>query len=249
MSVLEQGHIYFFYRPRVETHEPESVEEIQRLYMILHPRGQDKYRMLVIGRKKLPDASEAGKQKYWGFVDRVVSDPKQLEQQTLKEQHYDTATRGERTQPAARPAGEGVYAIVEHDEHAHLAYVLELPQRLGPVQEATNIEEEASYIMAIKNPEASSPPGVGLDASQESHYPKSLQEKFDGKRFIPPNPQLLDYEGTELLLISAAEDIQAELGVELDVEHESGRSAAIFKDLRMEKGAHPLEPLFTGDWA
>ena len=26
MSVLEQGHIYFFYRPRVETHEPESAE-------------------------------------------------------------------------------------------------------------------------------------------------------------------------------------------------------------------------------
>src|SRR4051812_48721450 len=25
MNVLEQGHIYFFYRPRVETHEPESV--------------------------------------------------------------------------------------------------------------------------------------------------------------------------------------------------------------------------------
>jgi len=217
--------------------------------MILHPRGQDKYRMLVIGRKKLPDASEAGKQKYWGFVDRVVSNPKELEQQTLKEQHYGTATRGERTQPAARPAVEGVYAIVDHDEHAHLAYVLELPQRLGPVQEATNIEEEASYIMAIKNPEASSPPGAGLDASQEGHYPKSLQETFGGKRFIPPNPQLLDYEGTELLLISAAEDIQAELGVELDVEHESGRSAAIFEDLRMEKGAHPLEPLFTGDWA
>ena len=87
MSVLEQGHIYFFYRPRVETHEPESIEEIQRLYMILHPRGQDKYRMLVIGRKKLPDASEGGKHKYWGFVDRVVSNPKQLEQQALKEQH------------------------------------------------------------------------------------------------------------------------------------------------------------------
>ena len=63
MSVLEQGHIYFFYRPRVETHEPESVEEIQRLYMILHSRGQNKYRMLVIGRKRLPDVSAAGKQK------------------------------------------------------------------------------------------------------------------------------------------------------------------------------------------
>jgi len=80
MEVLEQGHIYFFFRPRVETHQPESAEEIQRLYMVLHPRGEKKYRMIVIGRKKLPDAAKSGTQKYWGFVDRVVSDPKQLEE-------------------------------------------------------------------------------------------------------------------------------------------------------------------------
>lgn len=187
-------------------------------------------------------------------MDRVVSDPKQLEEESFKEQHYDTATRGERTQPAARPAGEGVYAIVDHDSHAHLAYVLELPKELGPVQDATNIEEEASYVIAIKNPEASTPPGLGLNESRaasraEAQYPKSLQETFKGKRFIPPNPSLLDYEGAELILISAAEDVQSDLGLELDTEHESGRSAAIFKDLSLEKGAHPLEPLFSGQWA
>jgi hypothetical protein len=249
MNVLEQGHIYFFYRPRVETHEPESREEVQRLYMILHPRGKEKYRMVVIGRKKLPEPSQAGSEKYWGFVDRVVSDPKQLEDESLKEQHYDTATRGKRTQPAARPAGEGVYAIVDHDSHAHLAYVLELPKEPGPVQQAMNIEEEASYVIAIKNPETLTPPGVGLSGTQEVHYPRSLQEKFEGKRWLPPTPQLLDYEGAELLLISAAEDIQSDLGLKLDTDHESGRSAAIFKDLRLEKGAHPLEPLFRGEWA
>ena len=249
MQVLEQGHIYFFYRPRVEIHQPESAEEIQRLYMVLHPRDQKKYRMIVIGRKKLPDPAEAGRQKYWGFVDRVVSDPKQLEEESFKEQHYDTATRGERTQPAARPAGEGVYAIVDHDSHAHLAYVLELPKELGPVQKAMNIAEEVSYVIAIKNPELPAPPEVGLSELQEAQYPKSLQQNFGGKRFIPPAPHLLDYEGAELILISAAEDVQADLGLELDVEHESGRSAAIFKDLRLEKGAHPLEPLFSGEWA
>ena len=50
------------------------------MYMVLHPRGEKKYRMIVIGRKKLPDAAKSGTQKYWGFVDRVVSDPKQLEE-------------------------------------------------------------------------------------------------------------------------------------------------------------------------
>lgn len=249
MNVLEQGHVYFFYRPRVETHEPESVEEVQRFYMVLHPCGQRKYRLIILGRKKLPELAESGREKYWGFVDRVVSDPKRLEQEQLKEQHYETATRGERTQPAARPAGEGVYAIVNHDSHSHLAYVLELPKEPGPVQQAMNIEPEASYIITVKNPEMPSPPGVGLRASQEVQYPKSLEAKFAGKRFVPPNPELLDYEGAEIVLISAAEDVKEELGLELDVEHESSQSAAIFKDLRLERGAHPLEPLFEGEWA
>ena len=86
--------------------------------------------------------------------------------------------------------------------------VLELPKELGPVQEAMNIEEEASYVIAIKNPEIPAPPEAGLTGPQEVEYPKALQEKFEGKRFIPPNPSLLDYEGAELILISAAEDVQ-----------------------------------------
>jgi len=80
MEVLEQRPYLFLLSARVETHQPESAEEIQRLYMLLHPRGEKKYRMIVIGRKKLPDAAKSGTQKYWGFVDRVVSDPKQLEE-------------------------------------------------------------------------------------------------------------------------------------------------------------------------
>jgi hypothetical protein len=249
MDVMERGHIYFFYRPRVETHDPESLEEIQRFYMVLHPRGQKKYRFIVIGRKKMPEPSQSGREKYWGFVDRVVSDPKEFDRERLEEQHYETATRGHRTQPAARPAGEGVYAIVDHDSHVHLAYVLELPKKPGPVQETLNIEEEASYIISVKNPEASAPLGVGLTPSEQVQYPKPLEEEFEGKRFMPPKPELLDYEKAEIILISAAEDVKEELGIDLNVEHESARSAAIFKDLRLEKGAHPLEPLFEGEWA
>ena len=140
MNVLERGHIYFLYRPRVETHHPESAEDIQRFYMVLHPDRQRKCRLIIIGRKKLPEPGDSGGKKYWGFVERVVSDPNRLEQEQLKEHRYHTATRGERTQPAARPAGEGLYAIVDHDSHAHLAYVLEAPEHPGPVQETINIE-------------------------------------------------------------------------------------------------------------
>ena len=87
--------------------------------------------------------------------------------------------------PEARPAGEGVYRIVQDGNHNHFIYALELPQEPGPVQQELNIEPEASYIFSVNNPEASSPPGVGLTPKQKVDYPERLQAKFQGRRFLP----------------------------------------------------------------
>jgi hypothetical protein len=62
---------------------------------------------------------------------------------------YSTATRGERHLAPARPAGEGVYTIARHDDHTHLAFALELPERPGEVQEELNIPREGSYIITV----------------------------------------------------------------------------------------------------
>ena len=43
----------------------------------------------------------------------------------------------------ARPAGEGKYAIVDHNKHTELVYVLELP-KAGEAQKELGIEKEAS---------------------------------------------------------------------------------------------------------
>jgi hypothetical protein len=98
---------------------------------------------------------------------------------------YDTATRGERVRPEARPAGEGVYRIVEHGNHNHLTYALELPEEPFAVQKELNIELEASYIFSVKNPEVSSPPGVRLASKQKVDYPERLRVMFHGRRFVP----------------------------------------------------------------
>lgn len=244
-DVLERGDIFFLYRPRVQQAEARSLEDVQRLYVILHPRDRDEYRRLVIGRKRLPEVG--AHERHWAFVDRVAASPGPIVDE-LREARYTTRTRGERRRSPARPAGEGVYAIVDHDDHSHLAYRLELPARPGEVQRDFRIEPAASYIAAVRNPEVPPPPGVGRAAREEPEYPEELRARFGGRRFAPLVPAFLDRPGTELVLVGASADAEAELGIELDVERESVRTAEMFTDLALDRREHPIAPLIAGAW-
>jgi hypothetical protein len=174
--------------------------------------------------------------------------PEQIRDE-LGPETYSTRTRGERHVGAARPAGEGRFKILRHDDHTHLAYALELPKREGQVQKEFAIEDQASYIISIKNPEAGSPAYAGLPEGEKVNYPRHLQEVFRGRRFADADPpQLLDYAGTEFVLIGSSEDVKSELGVEFKTENENESSADIFKDLKLEKTDRPLKPLFEGNW-
>lgn len=248
VETLERGDIYMVFRPTVGTDDPDALEDVQRFYLILSKRGDKRYRLLVIGRKRLPDPARRGQARAWGFVEAVSRKPEDIED-ALDEACYQTKTRGERTRPAARPVGEGVYRIVRHGDHTHLVYALELPEEPGEVQDALNIEPQASYIISVKNPEALTPARAGLRARRKASFPRHLQERFRGRKFIDVDPpELLDHEGAELLLVAAARDVEEELGIELDTERENEASADIFEDLRMERDQHPLEPLFQGKW-
>jgi hypothetical protein len=220
--------------------------DVQRFYMVLSTG--DRYRLLVIGRKKLPKPEAGGHRQYWGFVEMVRKDPEAIRDE-LSGAAYSTKTRGERHLPAARPAGEGVYQILRHEDHTHLVFELELPERPGPVQEEFQLEEEASYIISIKNPEKGGPKASGLSEEKEAHFPQKLMDVFRGRRFANADPpEFLDHEGAEFVLISASADIGKELGIELDADKESLDSADLFKDLKMDKGKRPVEPLLTGEW-
>jgi hypothetical protein len=107
---LERGNIYFAYRPKVEEQVAHGFDDVQRVYVVLSPRGKASYRLIVIGQKKLPAVTGRGDRKAWGFVEAVASRPEDVEDE-LDPRRYFTKTRGERQQPAARPAGEGVYTI------------------------------------------------------------------------------------------------------------------------------------------
>ena len=246
-EVLERGNIYFVYRPKVEHTSAAGLEDVQRFFVILSTYEKHRYRLLVIGRKKLPEI--AGEQeRTWAFVQKVSSKAGDIENE-LDAATYDTATRGVRHLSPARPAGEGVYAIARHGDHTHLAFALELPEKPGEVQKELNIPAEGSYIITVKNPEVDAPPGVGLPEEDRAELPQRLSEKFHGRRFIPVDPpDFLDREGAELVLIGADEDVFDELGIRLHPQHETIETAELFNDLRMERKGHPLKPLFEGRW-
>jgi hypothetical protein len=248
LTRLERGNIYFFYQPRVEELDPDDIGDLQRLYVLLNPEHRKRYRLITIGQKRLADPAQSGGKPQWGFVDFVANTPKQV-REALESTTYRTKTRGERLEPAARAAGEGVYRILRHGDHTHLVYALELPKATGDVQEQLEIEPEASYIISIANPERSAPKASGLGKARQADYPQKLKDVFRNRKFADADPpEFLDYEGAELVLVPAAADIDKDLGIELDTENETTASGEIFKDLRIDRSELPTEPLLEREW-
>jgi hypothetical protein len=246
--IIEQGDIFFFYRPKVGTEEVEDIKDVQRFYMVTSPEDNNKYRLFLIGQKQLPEIVEGkstSEEKNWALNILITSNPDDI-QKELMPAEYNTETRGKRRLSAAAPAGEGKYAIVKHDNHTELAYILELPEVPGPTQREFEIKKEASYIISVKNPDVRVP---GFAASEKNpEYPKTLKEKFGDRRWINvEDPGLLNYENTQLLLIGARKkDVEEELGVDIDEEKETERSADLFKELKLRKEQVPLKPLLKG---
>jgi len=244
---VEAGDLFFFYRPRVNESRVQGQSDVQQLYMVLRSADQSKFRLAVLGGKELPDPHKHGRP-FWGFVDQIAEEAGPI-RKTLQGDTYETQTRGERDLPGARPAGEGVYRIVRHHGHTHLAYALELPRRSGSVQEQLDVAPEASYVISVKNPQRGDPQTTGLEREQQADYPEKLQDKFDGEKFADADPpDLLNYQGAEFLLISASGDVSQELGIELEPEAETKHSAELFKQLKMKRDQATRQPLLEGDW-
>lgn len=138
---------------------------------------------------------------------------------------------------------------MRHRDHTHLVYALELPSKTGAVQKAPHIEDEASYIITVRNPDKGAPPRAQLPREQEADFPKRLQKIFRDRKFAEVDPvDFLDFEGAAFIMVSASADPEQELGIDLDPDQETRTSADIFKDLALHKSEHPVEPLFEGEW-
>src|SRR5919199_773722 len=187
-EILEQGDIYFFYRPKKDAQEVKGIEDVRRFFMVTAPEQNNSqlYRLFVIGKKSLPEVRKTearASERYWARVGGIFKDVNELTKELLS----DEFRRGD----AARPVGEGKYAIVKHHQnHTELAYILELPKEPGEAQKELGIEKEASYIISVinpKKPSASSVVDGGKYPSVDEipMYPEELLKEFgDNDTFV-----------------------------------------------------------------
>ena len=261
-ETLEHGDLFFFYRPKIESKEVQDIGDVQRFYMVTSPEWNGRttadtkkelHRLFLLGQKQLPEIVEGrstSKERNWALNILTTSNPESIRKELLPSE-YTTETRGKRRIEAASPVGEGKYSIVKHDNHTELAYVLELPEFPGPTQREFEIKKEASYIISVKNPDIQAPGFAAFSAPENKpKYPNHLKEMFGDRRWINiEDPALLNYENTQLLLIGARKkDVEEELGVDIDEERESQRSADLFRELHIRREEVPLKPVFKGQF-
>ena len=250
-EILEQGDIFFFYRPKVRSEQVRGIEDIRRFFMVLAPDEEQElgkiYRLFVIGKKSLPEIRESearSSERYWARVGGIFEDPKEL----ANDLQSDEFRKGD----AARPVGEGKYAIIKHRDHAELAYILELPKEPGEAQKELGIEKEASYIITVINPNKPAPKGYP-SAEESPTYPDSVLKEFSANEdFIPQskNLKLIDYQNAQIILIGSREGrdvIKNEMAIEIEEnENQQEQTAEIFTKLKIQRDKVPTKPLIEG---
>lgn len=181
-TILEKGFIYFFFRPRVNIDDPQSIDDVARSFFVLRPtplgaqfdHGQGPVnkdascRLMMLPKKKFPTS---GKERDMGFVEKSGQSMQALHESFIAGTTYQTATRGERHTEDARPYAEGVYAITSTPRASHLAYVLTIPAEVGALQEDFGLRDRGSWIVQSKNPKYAGPPIGRLPKDPE--YPQS----------------------------------------------------------------------------
>lgn len=241
-SVLERGDIFFLYRPVWREEEVQAgVPPVDRSYIVLCPDSGSPARLIALGRRRLP-RGRPGPHRPGTWAWAVVDELRQRPEDLVRELEDRALAAG---RPAPRAAGEGRYALVDHGDHTHLAFRLELPETPGPVQQALGIPSQGSYIVCVRSPQAPSP----LDIAERPAYPDRIMEQFEGRRLAPlRDPRVLDYENTELLMAGPSDRLDEELDIQVDSQKQSAGRAEVFGELKLTRRWHPPDPLLQGEW-
>jgi len=213
-NVLEKGIIYFFTRGRVGIEDPDSVQDLQRTYIVLRPIPLDaklgdgpiedlkNNRLIALPKKVLP---KSGQDKFMVFVEKANTTIEDLKQNFMQGSDYDTKTTGTRHTPAVAPIGEGIYAITESaGKTTHLAYMMTIPKELGEVQQDMGICEKGSFVTSLKNPTVSGPANTNLPKGAE--FTQEILDDFRGRGWMELRPEHLNYENAQFLLIGEGQD-------------------------------------------
>jgi hypothetical protein len=270
VKTLEQGDIFFFYRPKVSSKEIKSIDDVRRFYMVLCPEDEQKiidntnndtnikkkklYRLFIIGKKSLPEIRKTearSSERFWAQVGGIFYDSKKLGEDLTSEEF--------RKGDVARPVGEGKYAIIEHQNHTELAFILEMPQEIGEAQKELGIQKEATYIITVINPNKPVPEGYSTAEAERPKYPKDIENYLNNiqDKFISlsQNLNLINYQNAQVVLIGARagkDIIKQEIGLDIETEDERedkeniSLSADIFTKLKIRKEQVPIKPIIEG---
>lgn len=219
-GLLEKGIIYFFFRPRVNVEDPQSMNDVSRSFIVMRPtpRGAkiekgvigdaENCRLLMVPRKKFPTS---GREREMGFVEKAKVSMTTLRETFVAGEKHETKTRGERTTPEAKPYAEGVYAITKTARSSHLAYILTVPPEPGDLQHDFGLYKRGSFVFQSKNPQFPGPPHAQLPKGPE--YPESVMEKFGDLRWAPAEPEFLDYPNAQFLMVGERQEELGKAGI------------------------------------
>ncbi|TFY52545.1 hypothetical protein EVJ58_g9957 [Rhodofomes roseus] len=210
-GTIERGHIYFFYRPKVELDEAHSVDDVQRFYILLVPRPPE-FSVASNGSKDTDEDQEMTV--LFEGADAVPApEPKG---QTKK--HFRLIVPGKKSLPdpehgrgrgnifwgAIVTIGEDLNKLQQglggkeyetktrgtrHQAAARLAargayaIVNNEAQEWGEVQAELGLHPASSFVLQVKNPLAppTGPGRVGLPKSRTVDYPEYIMTEVFGK--------------------------------------------------------------------
>lgn len=248
INIMEEGDIYFFYKPKKGVKEVEGLQDISRFYIVMDPSDTHLLRFIVVGKKRLPKIIDGG-EAAWAYIEKLGGRGYAIENKII-DSEPTILTR------TARPVGEGIYAVLAHRQHTHLLYELELPRRLGDVQKSLEIQRQGSYLLLVKHAWDTQKHGVShrgvepntIDVGKESQIQAVSGPHPNRKgRFVPVTPFDMRQEGAELLLLGANKDA-GKLGVTPISEEEEIETADIFNKLQLSRARHSTKPLLKGSW-
>ena len=240
-AVLEEGDVFFLYRNVVGVDRAQSLDDVQHLFVVLHPDGSDEARLLVVGRKRLPDAGEdRGDPASRGWLMTLASEAPERMAGGFVPVEYDTETEGHRRQAEAIPVGSGRYAVQTGGDESFWVYRLHLPDDPGEAQRALGIREEAGYVVAVRNPDLDVP---GFP-DEEPDYPEELASSFADLRWMEvTDTRLLDPRGAQLVFIGAFDEVDP-TGLEL-----SSGASDFFDTFGLDRDRWPTAALEGGAFA
>jgi hypothetical protein len=238
----EEGDLFFFYRPRRPN--PEGIRDVVSLDMVLRPRDRRWYRLLSFAAPGLGSSDSVTP-----ITGRIIAADRQ-ESAILKHlgpRMGAVAGVPAEVQPACRPCGEGVYALLAARNQTHLVYALELPATPLQVQRELGLQTEGELALGVYNPFESA--DVNPESPALPRLPDELRRRLGASHALYNDiTAFLDYPNLQLVLFRQSQQEARQHTAELMPFWENLETADVFRLLHLRRRQFPIEPLTEGTW-